>query len=68
MDASQYEDEVRSRWGETEAYRESSRRTSQYSPADFASAKKDQEAATELSVTFICSAHPFDGQKITPYI
>lgn len=46
-----YEAEVRERWGSTEAYRESKARASKYSPADFHSAKVDQEAATELFVS-----------------
>ena len=43
----QYEEEVRSRWGDTAAYSESKSRTSKYSHADFAQAKIDQEAVTE---------------------
>ena len=47
---SQYEDEVRERWGDTEAYAQSQSRTSKYTHEDFAAAKVDQEAATELFV------------------
>ncbi len=43
-------DEVETRWGGTEALRESKSRTSKYSHADFAAAKVDQEAATEKFV------------------
>ena len=43
-------DEVETRWGGTEAFRESKSRTSKYSHADFAAAKVDQEAATEKFV------------------
>jgi len=50
MDSTRYDDEVRSRWGDTEAYRESERRTSKYTQKDFEAAKKDQEAATEMFV------------------
>ena len=50
VEHAKYEEEVRARWGESDAYRESARRTSRYTPADFAAAKKDQEAATELFV------------------
>jgi hypothetical protein len=46
----QYEDEVKERWGETEAYAQSKSRTSKYTHEDFAAAKVDQEAATELFV------------------
>jgi len=45
-----YESEAKERWGDTDAYAESSIRTSKYSPADFHAAKADQEAATELFV------------------
>lgn len=46
----QYEHEVEERWGGTEAYAQSKSRTSKYTHADFAAAKVDQEAATELFV------------------
>jgi hypothetical protein len=45
-----YEEEVQERWGETEAYAQSQFRTSKYTHEDFAAAKVDQEAATELFV------------------
>ena len=47
----QYEAEVRSRWGDTDAYRQSRARTSRYTQQDFEAAKRDQEAATEMFVT-----------------
>ena len=46
----QYDDEVKERWGDTDAYRQSKAKTSKYSHKDFALAKVDQEAATELFV------------------
>ncbi len=45
-----YESEVQARWGDTDAYRQSKSKTSKYSHEDFAKAKVDQEAATELFV------------------
>jgi hypothetical protein len=45
-----YEGETRDRWGKSDEYRESERKTSRYSHSDFESAKIDQEAATELFV------------------
>ncbi|MFM7776085.1 MAG: TipAS antibiotic-recognition domain-containing protein, partial [Actinomycetota bacterium] len=45
-----YEDEVISRWGDTDAYKQSKARTSKYSKEDFEAAKVDQESATELFV------------------
>ncbi len=35
MQIKQYADEVRERWGDTEAYRESERRTANYSQSDW---------------------------------
>lgn len=46
----EYEQEVRERWGDTQAYLQSRTRTSKYSKEDFEAAKVDQEAATELFV------------------
>ena len=51
-----HEAEVRERWGETAAYKESTSRTSKYSPSDFQAARVDQEAATELFV-YACGNH-----------
>ncbi len=44
FDPSKYEEEAEARWGETEAYRESSRRTKAYTAEDWA-AMKDEQAA-----------------------
>ena len=43
----EYENEVRARWGDTLAYKQSSEKTSKYSTEDLANAKADQESATE---------------------
>ena len=59
----QYEDEVKERWGETEAYAQSKSRTSKYTHEDFAAAKVDQEAATELFVYAFGNSLPLDSQK-----
>jgi hypothetical protein len=58
-----YEDEVRERWGDTEAYKQSQTRTSKYTQADFAAAKIDQEAATELFVYAFGNSLPIDSEK-----
>lgn len=47
---SEYDKEVKERWGNTDAYKQSTARTSRYSKEDFAAAKVDQEAATEMFV------------------
>ena len=46
----EYEQEAQDRWGDTDAYRQSTARTSKYTKDDFAAAKVDQEAATEMFV------------------
>ena len=43
FDPSEYEDEVRERWGETDAYKESARRTSGYTKADWERFKAESE-------------------------
>ncbi len=44
----EYDQEVRERWGDSDAYKQSSARTSKYSKEEMDAAKADQEAATEL--------------------
>ncbi len=63
MDSTRYDDEVRSRWGDTEAYRESERRTSKYTQKDFEAAKKDQEAATEMFVQAFGNSLPVQSEQ-----
>jgi hypothetical protein len=48
--SNEYEQEVAERWGDTDAYKQSTARTSRYTRDDFAAAKVDQEAATEQFV------------------
>lgn len=60
----EHENEAKERWGDTDAYRQSSAKTSKYSKADFAAAKVDQEAATELFVYAFGNSLPIDSQKV----
>ncbi len=46
FDPTQYEDEVKERWGETEAYRESARRTARYTKEDWKRFKAESEEIT----------------------
>jgi hypothetical protein len=46
----EFESEAQERWGQSEQFKESATRTSKYTHDDFAAAKVDQEAATELFV------------------
>ena len=59
----QYEEEAKERWGDTDAYKQSASRTSKYSHADFAAAKVDQEAATELFVYAFGNSLPVTSNK-----
>lgn len=58
-----YKDEVRERWGDTEAYRQSTSKTSRYSSEDFQAAKMDQEAATELFAYALGNDLALDSQE-----
>ena len=58
-----FEEEVAKRWGDTDAYRQSSSKTSKYSKEDFAAAKVDQEADTELFVYAFGNSLPVDSPK-----
>jgi MerR family transcriptional regulator, thiopeptide resistance regulator len=44
FDPSQYDDEVQERWGETDAYKESARRTKNYTKADWERYKQEAQA------------------------
>lgn len=46
-DPTRYEAEVERRWGDTDAYRESRRRTSRYTRADWLASRTDGSAAVE---------------------
>jgi hypothetical protein len=59
----EHEQEVNERWGSTAQFHESTSRTAKYSQADFASAKVDQEAATELFVYAFGNSLPIDSPK-----
>jgi len=59
----EFENEVHERWGDTDAYRQSTSRTSKYSKEDFEAAKVDQEAATELFVYAFGNSLPIDSPK-----
>jgi hypothetical protein len=59
----EFENEVHERWGNTDAYRQSTSRTSEYSKEDFEAAKVDQEAATELFVYAFGNSLPIDSPK-----
>jgi DNA-binding transcriptional MerR regulator len=47
LDPSKYEDEVQQRWGETDAYRESKKRTARYKKQDWLQLKAEGDAITQ---------------------
>ena len=58
-----FDREAQARWGQTQEYKESQRRSSKYTKADFAAAKADQEAATELFVYAFGNGLSLDSEK-----
>lgn len=56
-----YADEARERWGHTEAYKESARRTKQYKPDDWAKIKAEAEAVEAGLAALLRAGEPSDG-------
>jgi len=59
----EYEQEAQDRWGDTDAYRQSTARTSKYTKDDFAAAKVDQEAATEMFVVAYGNSYAITSEQ-----
>ena len=57
-DPDEYAAEVEERWGKTDAYRESARRTSQYTKADWERIKADGQRAIEQVVSAMKAGKP----------
>jgi len=65
FDPSEYEDEVKERWGDTDAYAESARRTARYTKADWQRFKAENEAnAARIVALFDAGVNPDDPQAI----
>lgn len=58
-----YADEARERWGNTDAYKESARRTKQYKPEDWARIKAESEAVEAGMAEALLAGEPADGAK-----
>ena len=58
-----YAEEVRARWGDTEAYKESTRRTKRYKPEDWAKIKAEGEAVEVGMAELLRAGEPADGTK-----
>ena len=61
FDPSLYEDEVKQRWGESDAYKESARRTSEYTKADWERYKAESHAIMSDAAKIFCSGAAADG-------
>ena len=60
---SEIDNEVQDRWGNSAEYKQSKERTSKYSHAEFALAKVDQEAATEMFVYAFGNSLPVNSPE-----
>lgn len=61
FDPKEYEDEVNERWGDTDAYRESMRRTARYTKADWERCRTESDAINrEISVLMDAGVSPTD--------
>jgi len=56
-------EEARERWGHTEAYKESARRTKQYTPEDWAKIKAEAEAVEAGLAALLRAGEPAEGVK-----
>lgn len=63
FDNSQYEDEVKERWGNTEAYRQSTQRMKAYSPADLERMKQEGAELQAKYVALMDAGVPADSPQ-----
>ncbi|WP_135228897.1 MerR family transcriptional regulator [Deinococcus fonticola] len=63
FDHTQYEDEVRERWGDTEAYRQSAQRLKSYSPADLERLKQEGAELNAKYVALMEAGVPADNPQ-----
>jgi DNA-binding transcriptional MerR regulator len=62
FDPSAYEAEVRERWGDTEAHRESGRRSAGYGEAEWAEVKAESDAVEADFARLLAAGEPADGE------
>jgi hypothetical protein len=65
FDTAPYEAEVKERWGDSDAYQESSRRTKLYSSEDWKTIKAQQEAIEAGLAEATVAGAPADGERAT---
>ena len=63
FDPTEYEDEVRERWGHTEAYRESSRRAAGYGEAEWRTIKAEADEIMRECASAYAAGEPADGER-----
>jgi DNA-binding transcriptional MerR regulator len=63
FDPTEYEDEVRERWGDTEAYKESARRTARYTKQDWARFKAESEDINGAIIALMEEGVPADDPR-----
>lgn len=62
FDPSEYEEEARERWGDTDAYKESARRAASYGEAEWDEIRREASAITREMVALMRGGEPADGQ------
>ncbi len=63
FDPTRYEDEVKDRWGETDAYKESARRSARYTKDDWKAIRSEQEANGARFVAALRTGVPADSDQ-----
>lgn len=63
FDPAEHEDEVKQRWGKTDAYAESARRTSQYTKADWERYEAESHAIMSAAAELFRAGAPADGDE-----
>ncbi len=62
FDPSEYDEEARERWGDTDAYKESARRAASYGEAEWDEIRREASAITREMVALMLAGEPADGQ------
>ena len=63
FDPSQYEEEAKQRWGDTDAYRESARRTAAYTRADWQQLSRESEEINAAFIALMEEGVPADSPR-----
>ena len=63
FDPKEYEKEAEERWGNTDAYKESARRTKRYSKEDWIEVRKETEAVNEALAALLDAGVPADDPR-----